>query len=54
MTRNLTKKFKLWNDKRCDEKIVDVVGPYLDPPDKALAPSLAPHLIAHTYAAKSI
>jgi len=33
---HLTKRFKLSNDKRFAEKVQDVVGLYLDPPDKAL------------------
>jgi transposase len=33
---HLTKTFKLSNDKRFVEKVKDVVGLYLDPPDKAL------------------
>jgi transposase len=33
---HLVKTFKLSNDKRFVEKVVDVVGLYLDPPDKAL------------------
>jgi transposase len=33
---HLTKTFKLSNDKRFVEKVEDVVGLYLDPPDKAL------------------
>ncbi len=33
---HLTKKFKLSNDKRFVEKVRDIVGLYLDPPDKAL------------------
>ena len=33
---HLTKTFKLSNDKRFVEKVHDVVGLYLDPPDKAL------------------
>ncbi len=33
---HLTKTFKLSNDKRFAEKVADVVGLYLDPPDKAL------------------
>jgi transposase len=37
---HLTKTFKLSNDKQFVEKVVDVVGLYLDPPDKALVLSL--------------
>jgi transposase len=37
---HLTKTFKLSNDKRFVEKVIDVVGLYLDPPDKALVLSL--------------
>ena len=33
---HLTKRFKLSNDKRFAEKVTDIVGLYLDPPDKAL------------------
>jgi transposase len=33
---HLTKTFKLSNDKRFEEKLVDVVGLYLDPPEKAV------------------
>ena len=33
---HLVKAFKLSNDKRFVEKVKDVVGLYLDPPDKAL------------------
>jgi transposase len=33
---HLTKTFKLSNDKRFVEKVEDIVGLYLDPPDKAL------------------
>jgi len=33
---HLTETFKLSNDKRFDEKLVDVVGLYMDPPDKAI------------------
>ncbi len=33
---HLTKTFKLSNDPHFAEKVQDVVGPYLDPPDKAL------------------
>ncbi len=33
---HLVKTFKLSNDTRFDEKLVDVVGLYLDPPDKAV------------------
>ena len=33
---HLVKAFKLSNDKRFVEKVQDVVGLYLDPPDKAL------------------
>ena len=33
---HLTKKFKLSNDKKFAEKVQDVVGLYLNPPDKAL------------------
>ena len=33
---HLTKKFKLSNDKRFVEKVRDIVGLYLDPPDKAV------------------
>ena len=33
---HLVKTFKLWNDKRFVEKVTDIVGLYLDPPDKAL------------------
>ena len=33
---HLTKRFKLSNDKRFAEKVQDIVGLYLDPPDKAL------------------
>src|SRR4051794_3992434 len=37
---HLAKTFKLSNDKRFVEKVIDVVGLYLDPPDKALVLSL--------------
>src|ERR1700687_4654821 len=37
---HLTKTFKLSNDKHFVEKVIDVVGLYLDPPDKALVLSL--------------
>ena len=37
---HLTKAFKLSKDKRFVEKVKDVVGLYLDPPDKALVLSL--------------
>src|SRR6202158_2540092 len=37
---HLTKTFKLSNDKQFAEKVIDVVGLYLDPPDKALVLSL--------------
>jgi transposase len=37
---HLTKRFKLSNDKQFVEKVVDVVGLYLNPPDKALVLSL--------------
>ena len=33
---HLVKTFKLSNDKRFEEKLVDVVGLYLNPPDKAI------------------
>ncbi len=33
---HLVKTFKLSNDKRFEEKLVDVVGLYLDPPEKAV------------------
>jgi transposase len=33
---HLTKTFKLSNDPQFSEKVQDIVGPYLDPPDKAL------------------
>ena len=33
---HLTKTFKLSNDKRFVDKVVDIVGLYLNPPDKAL------------------
>jgi transposase len=33
---HLVKTFKLSNDKRFEEKLIDVVGLYLDPPDKAV------------------
>ena len=33
---HLIKTFKLSNDKRFVEKVQDIVGLYLDPPDKAL------------------
>jgi hypothetical protein len=33
---HLVKKFKLSNDKKFAEKVQDVVGLYLNPPDKAL------------------
>ena len=33
---HLVETFKLSNDKRFDEKLVDVVGLYMDPPDKAV------------------
>ena len=33
---HLVKTFKLSNDKRFEEKLVDVVGLYLDPPDQAV------------------
>jgi transposase len=37
---HLTKTFKLSNDKQFVEKVIDVVGLYLDPPDRALVLSL--------------
>ena len=37
---HLTKTFKLSNDKQFVEKVIDVVGLYLDPPDKAMVLSL--------------
>jgi transposase len=37
---HLTKRFKLSKDKRLVEKVKDVVGLYLDPPDRALVLSL--------------
>jgi transposase len=37
---HLTKTFKLSNDKRFVEKVIDLVGLYLDPPDRALVLSL--------------
>ena len=37
---HLTKRFKLSKDKRFVEKVKDVVGLYLDPPDRALVLSL--------------
>jgi transposase len=37
---HLTKTFKLSNDKQFVEKVIDVVGLYLDPPDKALVLSV--------------
>ncbi len=37
---HLTKTFKLSNDKHFVEKVIDVVGLYLDPPDRALVLSL--------------
>ena len=37
---HLTKTFKLSNDKRFVEKVKDVVGLYLDPPDRALVLSV--------------
>lgn len=36
LTPHLVKTFKLSNDKRFVEKVKDIVGLYLDPPDKAL------------------
>ena len=33
---HLVETFKLSNDKRFEEKLVDVVGLYMDPPDKAV------------------
>jgi hypothetical protein len=33
---HLVETFKLSNDKRFDEKLVDVVGLYMGPPDKAV------------------
>ncbi len=33
---HLTKTFKLFNDKRLVAKLQDIVGLYLDPPDRAL------------------
>jgi hypothetical protein len=33
---HLVENFKLSNDKRFEEKLVDVVGLYIDPPDKAV------------------
>ena len=33
---HLTRKFKLSNDPQFEEKVTDIVGLYLDPPDKAL------------------
>ena len=37
---HLVKTFKLSNDKRFAEKVQDIVGLYLDPPDKALVFSI--------------
>ncbi len=37
---HLTKTFKLSNDKQFVEKVTNVVGLYLDPPDKALVLSV--------------
>jgi hypothetical protein len=37
---HLVKTFKLSNDKRFVEKVQDIVGLYLDPPDKALVFSI--------------
>jgi transposase len=37
---HLVKRFKLSNDKRFVEKVTDIVGLYLDPPDKALVLSV--------------
>ena len=31
-----SKTFKLSNDRRFEEKLIDVVGLYLDPPEKAI------------------
>jgi hypothetical protein len=33
---HLVRTFKLSNDRRFDEKLIDVVGVYLNPPDKAV------------------
>jgi hypothetical protein len=33
---HLARTFKLSNDRRFDEKLIDVVGVYLNPPDKAV------------------
>ena len=37
---HLVKTFKLSNDKHFVDKVVDIVGLYLDPPDKALVLSV--------------
>ena len=37
---HLTKTFKLSNDKQFVEKVKDIVGLYLDPPDRALVLSV--------------
>ena len=33
---HLVRTFKLSNDRRFDEKLIDVIGVYLNPPDKAV------------------
>jgi len=33
---HLVRTLKLSDDRRCDEKLIDVVGVYLNPPDKAV------------------
>ena len=35
---HLTRTFKLSNDPKFAEKVVDIVGLYLDPPDRAVVP----------------
>src|SRR5437588_8331822 len=40
LKRHLVKTFKLANDERFEEKLVDVVGLYLNPPEKAIVLSM--------------
>jgi hypothetical protein len=40
---HLVRTFKLSNDRRFDEKLIDVVGVYLNPPDRAVVLCMGPH-----------